>query len=73
MFNNWEGDLPMQSIVLLMWLALCSEQDVRQRQISNLLTVGVATCALVWLFATGHTWIGADASDAGWGWPSSCC
>jgi prepilin peptidase CpaA len=24
------------------------------------------TCALVWLFATGHSWIGADASDAGW-------
>ena len=56
----------MQSIVLLMWLALCSEQDVRQRQISNLLTLGVAACALAWLFATGHSWIGADASDAGW-------
>jgi prepilin peptidase CpaA len=56
----------MQSIVLLMWLALCTEQDVRERQISNALTLGVATCALAWLFATGHTWIGADASDAGW-------
>lgn len=56
----------MQSIVLLMWLALCTEQDVRERQISNILTLGVAACALVWLFATGHSWIGADASDAGW-------
>ncbi|MEJ5864060.1 A24 family peptidase [Pseudomonas farsensis] len=56
----------MHSIVLLMWLALCSEQDVRERQISNALTLGVATAALVWLFATGHSWIGADASDAGW-------
>ena len=56
----------MQSIVLLLWLALCCEQDVRQRQISNMLTLGVATCALAWLFATGHSWIGADASDAGW-------
>lgn len=56
----------MQSIVLLMWLALCTEQDVRERQISNTLTLGVATCALAWLFATGHTWIGADASEAGW-------
>lgn len=56
----------MHSIVLLMWLALCSEQDVRERQISNALTLGVATVALVWLFATGHSWIGADASDAGW-------
>ncbi|ANC05149.1 peptidase A24 [Pseudomonas putida] len=56
----------MQSIVLLMWLALCTEQDVRERQISNTLTLGVAACALAWLFATGHSWIGADASDAGW-------
>ncbi|NIF17890.1 A24 family peptidase [Pantoea sp. Cy-639] len=56
----------MQSIVLLMWLALCAEQDVRERQISNSLTLGVAAFALIWLFATGHSWIGADASDAGW-------
>lgn len=56
----------MQSIVLLMWLALCTEQDVRERQISNTLTLGVAACALAWLFATGHSWIGADASEAGW-------
>ncbi|MGJ7550871.1 A24 family peptidase [Pseudomonas alloputida] len=56
----------MQSIVLLMWLALCTEQDIRERQIANMLTLGFAAGALVWLFATGHTWIGADASDAGW-------
>ncbi|CAM4075475.1 putative prepilin peptidase typeII/IV secretion [Pseudomonas reidholzensis] len=56
----------MHSIVLLMWLALCTEQDVRERQISNTLTLGVAACALAWMFATGHSWIGADASDAGW-------
>lgn len=55
----------MQSIVLLLWLALCTEQDVRQRQISNVLTLGVAVCALFWLFATGHTWLGADPGDAG--------
>lgn len=56
----------MQSIVLLMWLALCTEQDIRKRQIADSLTLGVAACALAWLFATGKTWIGADASDAGW-------
>ncbi|MFP5428742.1 MAG: prepilin peptidase [Gammaproteobacteria bacterium] len=56
----------MHSIVLLMWLALCTEQDVRERQISNTLTLGAAACALAWLFATGHSWIGAEASDAGW-------
>ncbi|MFJ4154607.1 A24 family peptidase [Pseudomonas sp. NPDC089752] len=56
----------MQSIVLLMWLALCTEQDIRQRQIADLLTLGAAAAALVWLFVTGHSWIGADPSDAGW-------
>ena len=56
----------MQSIVLLMWLALCTEQDIRERQIANVLTLGFAAGALLWLFATGHSWIGADASDAGW-------
>ncbi|MBM5461406.1 prepilin peptidase [Pseudomonas sp. P66] len=56
----------MQSIVLLMWLALCAEQDLRERQIANTLTLGAATCALGYLFITGHTWIGADASEGGW-------
>ncbi|CAI8916879.1 MULTISPECIES: A24 family peptidase [Pseudomonas] len=56
----------MQSIVLLLWLALCSEQDLRERQIANTLTLGAAACALAYLFVTGHTWIGADASEGGW-------
>ncbi|KJK17945.1 prepilin peptidase [Pseudomonas sp. NPDC087612] len=55
----------MQSIVLLLWLALCSEQDLRERQIANTLTLGAAACALGYLFVTGHTWIGADASEGG--------
>lgn len=58
--------MPISSIALLLWLAVCSGQDVRERQISNVLTLGVAACALVWLVATGHSWIGARASDAGW-------
>jgi len=56
----------MQSIVLLLWLALCTEQDVRQRQISDALTLGFASAALVWLFATGHSWLGGDPGEAGW-------
>ncbi|KJK09173.1 MULTISPECIES: prepilin peptidase [Pseudomonas] len=56
----------MQSIVLLLWLALCTEQDLRERQIANTLTLGAAACALGYLFITGHTWIGADASEGGW-------
>lgn len=67
MTNLKRGAGSMQSIVLLMWLAMCSEQDIRGRQIADTLTLGVATGALIWLFATGHTWIGASASDAGWG------
>lgn len=54
----------MQSIVLLLWLALCAEQDVRERQIANTLTLGAAGLALAWLFATGRTWIGAQPVDA---------
>ncbi|WP_166362692.1 prepilin peptidase [Pseudomonas akapageensis] len=56
----------MQSLVLLLWLALCAEQDVRQRQIANELTLGGAVCALIYLFLTGHTWLGADATEGGW-------
>lgn len=57
--------MPISSIALLAWLALCSGQDVRERQISNVLTLGAAACALAWLFATGRTLLGAQASDAG--------
>ena len=49
----------MQSLVLLLWLALCAEQDVRERQIANTLTLGAAAFALGYLLFTGHTWIGA--------------
>lgn len=55
----------MQSIVLLLWLALCTEQDIHERQIANAVTLGAGACALAWLFATGHTWIGSQPEDAG--------
>ena len=54
----------MQSLVLLLWLGLCAEQDVRERQIANVLTLGAAALALAYLFVTGHTWIGAEPTDA---------
>ncbi|MCU1723986.1 prepilin peptidase [Pseudomonas sp. 5P_5.1_Bac1] len=54
----------MQSLVVLLWLALCAEQDVRERQIANVLTLGAAALALAYLFVTGHTWIGAEPTDA---------
>nr|WP_232963941.1 A24 family peptidase [Pseudomonas putida] len=58
--------MPISSVALLLWLAACSGQDIRERQISNLLTLGVGACALLWLAATGRSWIGAQPGDAGW-------
>jgi len=56
----------MHSVVLLLWLTLCAAQDARQRHIGNSLTLGVGGLALVYLLSTGHTWLGADMTQAGW-------
>ena len=58
--------MPISSVALLLWLVACSGQDIRERQISNLLTLGVGACALLWLAVTGRSWIGAQPGDAGW-------
>lgn len=55
----------MPSLVLLIWLALCALQDIYQRRIANLLTFGAAALALLYLFSTGTTWLGASAEDGG--------
>lgn len=55
----------MQSMVLVLWFTLCAEQDLRQRRITNTLTLGGAALALVVLFGTGHTWIGASVAEGG--------
>ncbi|PCR96490.1 prepilin peptidase [Pseudomonas sp. FW215-R2] len=56
----------MQSLVLLIWLAVCAAQDARQRRIANALTLGVGTLALVYLVYFGTTWMGAEAGQGGW-------
>lgn len=56
----------MQSLVLFSWLVVCAAQDIRQRHISNGLTLGGALLALVYLLWTGQTWIGATAAQGGW-------
>jgi prepilin peptidase CpaA len=56
----------MHSFVLLIWLVLCAAQDARQRRIANALTLGVAALALIWLWWTGSTWLGAEAAQGGW-------
>ena len=55
----------MPSLVLLVWFTLCAEQDIRQRQISNELTLGAAGLALLYLFTTGHTWLGGSVAEGG--------
>jgi len=56
----------MQSLVLLIWLALCAAQDARQRRIANGLTFGAGALALIYLLVTGTTWLGADAPQGLW-------
>lgn len=56
----------MQSIVLLIWLTLCAEQDARQQHIANALTLGVGALAMAYLLSTGTTWLGAEAVQGGW-------
>jgi len=53
----------MELITLIAWLAMCAIQDARQRQISNVLTIGVIVLALMYLLITGETWLGAAASE----------
>lgn len=56
----------MPSVVLLVWFTLCAEQAIRLRHIANELTLGAAGVALLYLFSSGHTWLGAGVAEAGW-------
>ncbi|WP_095056260.1 prepilin peptidase [Pseudomonas sp. Irchel s3f7] len=56
----------MQSVVLLIWLALCAAQDARERHIANSLTLGAGMLALTYLLWSGTTWLGAGAEQGGW-------
>lgn len=51
---------------MLLWLALCAVQDLRQRQIANTLTLGAVVLAVAYLVWTGSTWLGAPARDGAW-------
>ena len=56
----------IQLAVVLLWFVACSIQDLLQRHISNFLTLGGAVLALLYLLWTGHTWLGASATEGGW-------
>ena len=56
----------IQLAVVLLWFVACSIQDLLQRHISNLLTVGGAALAFLYMLWSGHTLFGASAAEGGW-------
>jgi prepilin peptidase CpaA len=55
----------MNLLVLLLWLAVCADQDARSRKVSNVLTFGAAFIALMYLLFYKTTWLCAPMSE-GW-------
>lgn len=56
----------IQGWVVVVWLALCAIQDLRERQIANGLTLGAGLLALIYLLWGGVSWLGLPPSDAAW-------
>jgi prepilin peptidase CpaA len=56
----------MNLLFLLLWFAVCADQDARCRKVSNWLTLGGGLFALVWLLMVGNSWLGAPAQQAWW-------
>lgn len=56
----------IHGLVVCLWLLVCAVQDIRQRQIANRLTLGAVLLALVYLFWSGTTWLGAPGEQGLW-------
>lgn len=56
----------MNLLLLLLWFAVCADQDARGKKVSNALTFGGAAFFLVYLLINGNSWLGAPAPDAWW-------
>lgn len=56
----------MNLFFLLLWLAVCADQDARGRKVSNALTFGGTLFFLAYLLINGNSWLGAPAPDAWW-------
>ena len=56
----------IHGLVVCFWFLVCAVQDIRQRQIANRLTLGAALLALVYLFWSGTTWLGAPGEQGLW-------
>ena len=53
----------MHLLILIAWFTACAVQDLRQRHIANLLTLGASALALLYLVLSGSTWLGASAYE----------
>lgn len=56
----------MNLFFLLLWFAVCADQDARRRRVSNVLTLGAGLLVLVYLLINGNSWLGAPMPQAGW-------
>lgn len=56
----------IQGLVVFVWLVVCAQQDIRQRQIANRLTLGALLLALFYLLWSGSTWLGTSRAQGLW-------
>jgi prepilin peptidase CpaA len=56
----------MNLLFLLLWFAVCADQDARGRKVSNALTFGGTLFFLTYLLINGTSWLGDPAPDAWW-------
>ncbi len=56
----------MNLLFLLLWFAVCADQDARCKKVSNALTFGGGLFALVYLLINGHSWLGGSTEQAWW-------
>jgi prepilin peptidase CpaA len=56
----------MNLLFLLLWFAVCADQDARARRVSNELSLGAGLVALLYLLINGSSWLGAPTEQAWW-------
>ena len=56
----------MNLLCLLLWFAVCADQDARCRKVSNWLTFGAGLLALAYLLTEGSSWLGSPGEHAWW-------
>lgn len=56
----------MNLLFLLVWFAVCADQDARARRVSNVLTFGAGLTAVFYLVMNGESWLGAPSPQPWW-------